>query len=129
MIVTEYHGDVEHIIGNGVAKELTHMTHGHEQWCGDCLRNLEMLGGGGQRGKNQDNCNSIINKIEKKKITKVLLDTLIISILCNSFFYQIFTKQLQCIRQCSIQCGFTSKRGRWNQCLCMGLGVWGGDNR
>ena len=32
------HGDVKCSIGNGVAKELTHMTHGHEQWYGDCLR-------------------------------------------------------------------------------------------
>ena len=28
------HGDVKFSIGNGVAKELTHMTHGHEQWGG-----------------------------------------------------------------------------------------------
>ena len=32
------HGDVKYSIGNGVAKELVRMTHGHEQWCGDCLR-------------------------------------------------------------------------------------------
>ena len=30
------HGDIQYSIGNGVAKELTHMTHGHEQWWGDC---------------------------------------------------------------------------------------------
>ena len=30
------HGDVQYSIGNGVAKELTHMAHGHEQWWGDC---------------------------------------------------------------------------------------------
>ena len=58
------HGDIEYNVGNGVAKELPHMTDGHEQWCGDCLREWGMLGGGGQRGKNQDNCNSMINKIE-----------------------------------------------------------------
>ena len=40
------HGDVKYIIGNGVAKELIHMTHGHEQWWGDCLRNR----GTGYRG-------------------------------------------------------------------------------
>ena len=28
--------DVKYSIGNGVAKELTHMAHGHEQWWGDC---------------------------------------------------------------------------------------------
>ena len=36
-------------IGNGVAKELTHMTNGHEQRCGDCLREWEVLGGAGWR--------------------------------------------------------------------------------
>ena len=38
-------------IGNGEAKELIHMTHGHEQWCGDCLRAYKVLGGREQRGK------------------------------------------------------------------------------
>ena len=37
--------------GNGVAKELIHMTHGHEQWWGDCLREWGTLGVGEQRGK------------------------------------------------------------------------------
>ena len=32
------HGDVKYSIGNEVAKELILMTHGHKQWCGDCLR-------------------------------------------------------------------------------------------
>ena len=32
------HGDVKYSIGNGVAKELICMTHGDEQWWGDCLR-------------------------------------------------------------------------------------------
>ena len=32
------HGDVKYSVGNGVAEELICMTHGHEQWCGDCLR-------------------------------------------------------------------------------------------
>ena len=32
------HGDVQYSLGNGLAKELTRMTHGHEQWWGDCLR-------------------------------------------------------------------------------------------
>ena len=56
------HGDIKYSIGNGVAKELILMTHGHEQWWGDCMREWGVLGGGGQREKNQ-NCNSIINKI------------------------------------------------------------------
>ena len=41
------HGDVKYSIGKGVAKELLCMTHGHEQWCGDCLREWGILGGGG----------------------------------------------------------------------------------
>ena len=45
------HGDVKYSIGNGVAKEPMHMTHGHEQWCGDCLRELGVLSGGGQGEK------------------------------------------------------------------------------
>ena len=32
------HGDVKYSVGDGAAKELTHMTHEHEQWWGDCLR-------------------------------------------------------------------------------------------
>ena len=57
------HGDVQYSIGNGVAKELVRMTYGHEQWWGNCLREWGVLGGGGHGRKNQDNCNSIINKI------------------------------------------------------------------
>ena len=43
------------------------MTHGHEQWCGDCLREWGVLGAGGEKGENWDNCNSIINQILFKK--------------------------------------------------------------
>ena len=57
------HGDVKHSIGNGVAKKLIHMTHGHEQRWGDCLREWGLLGGGRQKGESWDNCNSIINKV------------------------------------------------------------------
>ena len=32
------HGDVKYSIGNGVVKELIGVTHGHEQWWGDYLR-------------------------------------------------------------------------------------------
>ena len=35
------HGDVKYSIGSGVAKELTGMTHGHDQWLGDYLRKWE----------------------------------------------------------------------------------------
>ena len=45
------HGDVKYSVGNGVAKEIIHMTHGHEQWCGNCLRDKGVLGGGGQTGE------------------------------------------------------------------------------
>ena len=55
--------DVMYSIGNGEAKELTQVTHAYEQWCGDCLRKWGVLGGGGQREKNWDKNNSIINKI------------------------------------------------------------------
>ena len=34
------HGDVKYGTGNGVAR-LRHMTHGHEQRCGDSLREWE----------------------------------------------------------------------------------------
>ena len=57
------HGDLEHSMGNEVAKEPIHMTHGHEQWCGECLREWGVLGGMGKRGGNWNNFNSIINKI------------------------------------------------------------------
>ena len=32
-----------------------------------CLKEWGVLGGGGQKGKNQDNCNNVINKIQYKK--------------------------------------------------------------
>ena len=44
-------GDIKYSIGNGVAKELIRMTHGHEQWWGDCLREWGLLGGGGGNGE------------------------------------------------------------------------------
>ena len=37
-------------IGNGEAKELIGMTHGHEQRRGDRQRDWGVLGGGGQSG-------------------------------------------------------------------------------
>ena len=33
------HGEVKYRIGNAVAKELIHMTHGHEQWWEHSLGN------------------------------------------------------------------------------------------
>ena len=55
-------GEVNNSIGNGEAKELICMTHGHElRW-----RNAGGRGGTGQRGikgrKKWDNCNGIIIK-------------------------------------------------------------------
>ena len=43
------------------------MTHGHEKRHEDCLREWGLLGGGRQRGGNQDNYNSITNKMQFKK--------------------------------------------------------------
>ena len=40
-----HHGDVKYSIGNGIAKELICMAHGHEQWWGDFLREWGKLGG------------------------------------------------------------------------------------
>ena len=45
------HGDIKYSIGNGVAKELISMTHGHDQWCGVCLREWGVLVEGLQREK------------------------------------------------------------------------------
>ena len=45
------HGDVKYSTGNGEAKELVRMTHGHEQWWTGCPRKQGVLGGGGQKGK------------------------------------------------------------------------------
>ena len=46
------HEDVKYSIGNIVAKEYTCITHGHRQWCGDCLREWGRLGGGGAKAEN-----------------------------------------------------------------------------
>ena len=56
------HGMLRASVGNGEAKELICMTHGHEQRWGNHWTELGVLGGGGQSGKNWDNCNTIINK-------------------------------------------------------------------
>ena len=36
--MSNIHGDVKYSIVIRVAKEHICMIHGHEQWCGDCLR-------------------------------------------------------------------------------------------
>ena len=55
--------DIKYSIGNGVAKALICMAHGHEQQWGDCLREWGLMSVGRQREKNQDKWKSIINKI------------------------------------------------------------------
>ena len=45
------HRDVKYSRRNGEAKELIHMTHGHEQWCGDCLREWGCWMEGSKGGK------------------------------------------------------------------------------
>ena len=57
------HGDVKYSVGNGAAKELIFMTHGHEQWCVDCLKEWGVQGRGGKGGKNWDNSKNANNKI------------------------------------------------------------------
>ena len=81
--------------GNGVAKGLICMTHIREQWWGHCLRECGVWSGGGGRGKNQDNCNSIINKIYLKKkqshgqLQVCLALTILLLILLSSEFSKI----------------------------------------
>ena len=65
--------EVKNSLGNGEAKGFTCTTHGHEvSGGGELLEGREKLGGGGQRGKKWDNCNSIINKIYFKNYFKKL---------------------------------------------------------
>ena len=54
------HGNVKYSTGNGVAEELTCMTHGHEQRWWTAWGEWGQLGGKGQREKNWDSCNSTI---------------------------------------------------------------------
>ena len=56
-------GEVKNSVGNGEAKELICMTHGHELRGKELMEAMGILGGGGQRGKNWDNCKSKINTI------------------------------------------------------------------
>ena len=59
------HGAVKYSIGNGEGKEPICMTHGHAQWCGDCLREWGCWVEGCKGGK-LGNFNSIINKYNLK---------------------------------------------------------------
>ena len=43
------HGDVKYSIGKGVAKELIHITYGHERWWEDCMREWRELHRGWQK--------------------------------------------------------------------------------
>ena len=55
-------------MGNGEAKELICMTHGHELRGRGMLEGRWLQGRGGIKGRKKgDNCNSIINKIYFKK--------------------------------------------------------------
>ena len=58
-------GDVKNSRGNGEAKELICTTHRHELR-GGLPEGMGVLGGGG-KGRNWDNCNSIVNKMFFKK--------------------------------------------------------------
>ena len=54
-------GEVKNSIGNGEAKELTCMTHGHELR-GGVLEGRGVHSGGGKGEKHWDNCNIMIKK-------------------------------------------------------------------
>ena len=64
------HGDIKYSTGNGVAKELIPMTHGHDQRCGDGLSEWGVLVEEQKGGKNWDNCNSKFNRINFKNNSK-----------------------------------------------------------
>ena len=65
-------GDVKNSTGNGVGEELTCMTHGHELKR-ELLEGRWVPGRKGQRRKNWDNCNNIINKIYLKNKESISL--------------------------------------------------------
>ena len=75
MVGTKLSGGVKNSIGNGEAKELTCMSHGHELRLevGGIAGGKGILVRGGQKRKNWDNYNSINNKIylKKKKLALV----------------------------------------------------------
>ena len=59
-------GEVKNNMGNGEAKQLICMTHGHELKWGN-VGGRGCAGWSGVKGWKWDNCHSIINKIMKKK--------------------------------------------------------------
>ena len=67
MVGTKETKDVKNSIGNGEAKELICMTHGHEKRRGVIAEGKGRTRWRGQKGKNWDNCNSIITKKYYKK--------------------------------------------------------------
>ena len=48
------------------------MTHGHEQWCVDSLRELRMLGGGEPQGEISMSIKHNSKKKKRRKIKKLL---------------------------------------------------------
>ena len=55
-------GEGKNSVGNVEAKELISMTHGHELLGGGTVGGRGWAGWSGVRGREWDNCNSIINK-------------------------------------------------------------------
>ena len=60
-------GDVKNSIRNGVAKELTCMTHGHELRGRGLPEGMEGTRWTGAKGENWNNCNSTIKYIFSKR--------------------------------------------------------------
>ena len=72
-------------MGNGEAKELICVTHGHELR-GRMLEGMGVLGRGGQKGEKWENFNSIINKIYliKKENSHIILNKEAVWVSSNS---------------------------------------------
>ena len=62
-------------IGNGEAKELIHMTHGHELK-GENMGGRQCAGWRGIKGGKWDNCSSMINKIYFKNFKSTFIPNL-----------------------------------------------------
>ena len=71
MVGTHYTGEVKNSIGNGEAKELVCMTHGHELSGGILERRSYSAEGDKGKKKKSDNCSIIINKIYVRKGKKM----------------------------------------------------------
>ena len=72
MVDTKQTGDVKNSTGNGEAKELIRMTHGHELK-GGLLKGMGATGQREAKGKSQDKYNSIMNKIYFKNVNIEML--------------------------------------------------------